>query len=182
VSFLYTNIMADDNDNRLIALAALELVRHHDNLRLIELDSNIHNLTFEPAIHCNERDQSRAEMVRLNIIGPDFGMTRYERVHPHHPINRNCLEEAVVGAQEGKELVADDYGFNLGMENRFPAANIFALALDIQQSTTRMIELMSHINELTSEIAYVTSERDQFRAAIENFNNGIIGWGRFRLH
>jgi hypothetical protein len=28
------------------------------------------------------------------------------------------------------------------------AADIFALALDIQQSTTRMIELMFHINEL----------------------------------
>jgi hypothetical protein len=68
------------------------------------------------------------------------------------------------------------------MENRFPAADIFPLALDIQQSTTRMIELMSHSNELTSEIANVTSERDQFRAAIENFKNGIIGWGRFRLH
>jgi hypothetical protein len=121
-------------------------------------------------------------MVRLNMIGPDFGMTRYGRVHPHHPINCNCLEEAVVGAQEGKELVADYHGFNLGMENCFPAANIFAFALDIKQSTTRMIELMSHINELTSEIANVTSERDQFRAAIENFNNGIIGWGRFRLH
>jgi hypothetical protein len=44
-----------------------------------------------------------------------------------------------------------------------------------------MIELMFYINELTSEFANVSSERDQFRAAIENFNNGIIGWGRFRL-
>jgi len=167
--------MADDNDNRLLALAALELVRRHDNLRLIELNSHIHDLTLELAIVRNERDQSRAEMVRLNIIGPDFGMTRYGRVHPHHPINRNRLEEAVVGTQEGEELVADDQGFNLGMEN-------FALALDIQQSTTRMIELMFYINELTSEIANVSSERDQFRAAIENFNNRIIGWGRFRLH
>ena len=78
-------------------------------------------------------------------------------------------------------MVAGDQGFNLGMENCFPAADIFALALDIQQSTTRMIELMFYINELTSEIANVYSERDQFRAAIENFNNGIIGWGRFRL-
>ena len=177
----FTNIMADDNDNRLLALAALELVRRHDDLRLIELNSHIHDLTLELAIVRNERDQSRAEMVRLNIIGPDFGMTRYGRVHPHHPINRNRLEEAVVGTQEGEELVADDQGFNLGMENCFPAADIFALALDIQQSTTRMIELMFYINELTSEIANVYSERDQFRAAIENFNNGIIGWGRFRL-
>jgi len=67
------------------------------------------------------------------------------------------------------------------MENRFPAADIFALALDIQQSNTRMIELMSHINEVTSEIANVSSQRDQFRAALESFNNNIIGWGRFRL-
>ena len=178
----FTNIMADDNDNRLLALAALELVCRHDDLRLIELNSHIHDLTLELAIVRNERDQSRAEMVRLNIIGPDFGMTRYGRVHPHHPINRNHLEEAVVGTQEGEELVADDQGFNLGMENCFPAADIFALALDIQQNTTRMIELMFYINELTSEIANVSSERDQFRAAIENFNNGIIGWGRFRLH
>jgi hypothetical protein len=114
--------MADDNNNRLLALAALELVRRHGNLRLIELDFHIHDLTFQLTIHCNERDQSCAEMVRLNIIGPDFGMTRYGRVHPH--------EEAVVGAQEGEELVADDHSFNLGMENCFPAADIFAYTHD----------------------------------------------------
>ena len=39
--------MADDNDNRLLALAALELVRRHDDLRLIELNSHIHDLTLE---------------------------------------------------------------------------------------------------------------------------------------
>ena len=61
----FTNIMADDNDNRLLALAALELVRRHDDLRLIELNSHIHDLTLELAIVRNERDQSRAEMVRL---------------------------------------------------------------------------------------------------------------------
>jgi hypothetical protein len=120
-------------------------------------------------------------MVRLNKIGPYFGMTRYGRVHPHHPINPNRLKEAVVGAQEVEELVANDHGFDLGMENRLPAADIFALAFDIQQSTIHMIELMSHITELTSEIANVSSEQDQFRAAIERFNNNIIGWGRFRL-
>ena len=117
----------------------------------------------------------------LNIIGPYFGMTRYGRVHPHHPINPNSLKDTVVRAQEGEELVADDHGFDLGMENHLPADVIFTLALDIQQSTIRMIELMSHITELTSEIANVSSERDQFRAAIERFNNNIIGWGRFRL-
>ena len=176
--------MADYNNHshlvaekRLLALAALEVVRRHDDLRMIELNYHIHELTSELAIVRNEREQLRVEMVRLGIIGPDFGM------NPRHPINRYPLEEAVVGAQEGEELVADaDHGFNLGMENRFPATNVFVLALDIQQSTTRMIELMFYINELSSEIANVSSERDQFRAAIENFNNGIIGWGRFRLH
>ena len=180
--FLTPKIIADDDDNRLLAVDALELVRRHNDLRMIKLKMHIHDLTFELANVCNERDQSRAEMVRLNIIGPDFGMTRYLRVHPHHPINHNRLEEDVVRAQESKQLVADDHSFDLGMENHFPAANIFALALDIKQSTIRMIELMSHINDLTSEIANVTSEQDQFCAAIESFNNGIIGWGRLRLH
>ena len=55
-------------------------------------------------------------------------------------------------------MVADDHGFDLGMENHRPADVIFTLALDIQQSTIRMIELMSHITELTSEIANVSSE------------------------
>ena len=131
--------MADDNDNRLLALAALEVVRRHDDLRMIELNYHIHELTSELAIVCNEREQLRVEMVRLGIIGPDFGM------NPRRPINRYRLEEAVVGAQEGEELVADadQHGFNLGMENRlFPATNVFVLALDIQQSTKCMIELM----------------------------------------
>ncbi len=60
--------MADDNDNRLLALAALELVRRHDDLRLIKLNSHIHDLTLELVIVCNERDQSCAEMVRLNLL------------------------------------------------------------------------------------------------------------------
>ncbi len=46
----FTNIMADDNNNRLLALAALDLVRRHDDLRLIELNSHIHDLTLELAI------------------------------------------------------------------------------------------------------------------------------------
>jgi hypothetical protein len=182
VSFFNTKIIADDDDNRLLALATLELVRRHNVLRMIKLKTHIHDLTFELANVCNEKDQSRAEMVRLNMIGPDFGMTRYSRVRPHHPINHNRLKEDVVGAHEVEQLVAHYHSFDLGMENRFPAINIFALAMDVKQSTIRIIELMSHINELTSEIANVTSERDQFRTAIENFNNGTIGWGRFRLH
>ncbi len=79
-------------------------------------------------------------------------------------------------------MVVNNHNFDLGMENRFPSADIFAIALDINNSTICMIEIMSHIDELTSEIAKVTSEQDQFNAAIESFNNGIIGWGRFRLH
>ncbi len=48
--------MADDNDYRLLALAALELVCHHDDLCMIELNSHFHDLTSELAIVCNERD------------------------------------------------------------------------------------------------------------------------------
>ena len=173
--------MADDNDNRLLALAALEVVRRHDDLRMIELNYHIHELTSELAIVRNERDRYRAEMVRLNLIAPNFGMTRYGRANLHHSIISNRIEEVLVGAQQGEDFFPDDHGYNLGMKNHFPAADIFALALDIQQSNTRMIELMSHINEVTSEIANVSSQRDQFRAALESFNNIIIGWGRFRL-
>ena len=101
-------------------------------------------------------------------------MNRYGRVYLHHPINPNHLEEAVVRAQEGKELVPNDQGFDLGMENPPPTADIFALTLDIRQSTKCMTELMSHITELNSEIANVTSVQDQFQAAIERFNNNIM--------
>ena len=48
--------MADDNDNHLLALAALEVVRRHDDLRMIELNYHIHELTSELAIVRNERD------------------------------------------------------------------------------------------------------------------------------
>ena len=46
-NFFYTIIMADDNDNHLLALAALEVVRRHDDLRMIELNYHIHELTSE---------------------------------------------------------------------------------------------------------------------------------------
>ena len=101
----------------------------------IKLKTHIQDLTLERANVRNEREQSRLEMVRLNIIGPDFGLVR-----PHHRINPNRLKEDVVRAQQGKQLVADNHSFDLGMENRFPSANIFALALDINNSTIRMIE------------------------------------------
>ena len=64
-------------------------------------------------------------------------------------------------------MVADNHSFDLGMENRIPSANIFALAMDINTSTICMIEIMSHIDELTSEIAKVTSERDQFNTELK---------------
>ena len=67
------------------------------------------------------------------------------------------------------------------MLNRVPATNVFVLALDIQQSNIRMTEVMSHIAELNSEIAKVSSERDQFREALERINNNNPGWGRFRF-
>ncbi len=70
----FTNIMADDNDNRILALAALELVRRHVDLRLIEPNSHIHDLTLELAIVRNERDQSRAEMEEgEELVADDLG-------------------------------------------------------------------------------------------------------------
>jgi hypothetical protein len=107
--------MANHNDNsrllaenHLLALAALELVRRHDYVRINELNSYIHALTSELAIVRNERDRYRAEMVRLNLIAPNFGMTRYGRAHLHHPINSNRLKEAVVGAQQGEDFFPND--------------------------------------------------------------------------
>lgn len=162
--------MADDNDNLFLALAALEVVRRRDDSRMIECNHRIDELTSELVIVCNEREQLTVEMAKLDIsFFPDY-------MNPRRFINRYRLEETVVGAREGEDLVADDHGFNPGMENRFPAADVFALALDIQQSNIRMTEVMSHIAELNSEIARVSSHRDQLREAL----NGD-GWGRFRF-
>ena len=168
--------MADYNNNSclrllaekcLLALAALELVHRHDDLRMTELNSHVLELTSELAIVRNERDESHAEMDRLNII-----------IHGRDRLS-NRLEEGAVGVQGGEDLVVDDQGFDIGMENRHPADDIFALAMDIQQINTRMTEVISHIDELKDVLADVTSERDQFRKAIDRHNNND-GWGRFR--
>ena len=68
-----TKIMADYNNNSRLrcfaeALAALEVVRRHDKLRMTELNSHKFELTSKLAIVQNERDESIAEMDRLNII------------------------------------------------------------------------------------------------------------------
>jgi hypothetical protein len=91
-------------ENHPLALAMLELVRRHDYVRINELYSYIHALTSELAIVRNERDRYRAEMVRLNLIAPNFGMTRYGRANLHHSIIFNRIEEAVVGAQQGEDF------------------------------------------------------------------------------
>ena len=166
--------MADYNNNsclpllvekRLLALAALEVVCRHDVLRMTELNSHILELTSELAIVRNERDESPTEMDRLRII-----------IHGRDRLSNHPGPEGAVGVQGGEDLVVDDQGFDIGMENRHPADDIFALAMDIQQITTRMTEVISHIDELNDELADITSERDQFHEAI----NGD-GWGRFRL-
>jgi hypothetical protein len=164
--------MADYNNNsrrpllaekRLLALAALEVVRRHDVLRMTELNSHVLELTSELAIVRNERNESRAEMDRRRII-----------IHGSDRLSNR--PEGAVGVQGNEDLVVDDQGFDIGMENRHPADDIFALAMDIQQITTRMTEVISHIDELNDELADVTSERDQMR----DYLNGD-GWGRFRL-
>jgi len=163
--------MADYNNNsrrpllaekRLLALAALEVVRRHDVLRMTELNSHVLELTSELAIVRNERDESRAEMDRRGII--------------HGSDRLSNRPEGAVGVQGNEDLVVDDQGFAAGIDNRHPADDIFALAMDIQQITTRMTEVISHIDELNDELADVTSELDQFRYAIYG-----DGWGRFRL-
>jgi hypothetical protein len=83
--------MADYNNNsrfcclaekRLLALAALEVVRRHIDLCMTELNSRVLGLTSELAIVRNERDESR-----LNII-------KQERDRLS-----NRLEEGAVGVQ-----------------------------------------------------------------------------------
>lgn len=164
--------MADSNNDsrrpllaekRLLALAALEVVRRHDDLLMTELNSHVLELTSELAIVRNERNESRAEMDRRRII-----------IHGSDRLSNR--PEGAVGVQGNEDLVVDDQGFDIGMENRHPTDDIFALAMDIQQITTRMTEVISHIDELNDELADVTSEQDQFR----DWLNGD-GWGRFRL-
>ena len=92
--------MADYNNNsrlpllvekRLLALAALEVVRRHDVLRMTELNSHVLELTSELAIVRNERDESRAEMDRLCII-----------IHGRDRLSNRPGPEGAVGVQGAK--------------------------------------------------------------------------------
>jgi hypothetical protein len=71
----------------------------------------------------------------------------------------------------------DEQEFAAGIENRHTADDVCALAMAIQQLNTRMTELISHIDELNVDLAYVTYERDQMRHWLARSSP----WGRFRL-
>ena len=154
--------MADYNNHshllaekRLLALAALEVVRHHDYLRMTKLNSHVLDLTSELASVQNERDENRAEMVRRGYI-------QLENIRPGERTNLHP---------------GDEQEFAAGSENRHTADDVCALAMAIQQLNTRMTELISHIDELTVDLAYVTYERDQMRDWLAKNSP----WGRFRL-
>ncbi len=140
--------MADYNNHspllakkRLLALAALEVVRNHDDLRMTKLNSHVLKLTSELASVQNERDKNRAEMVRRGYI-------QLENIRPGERTNLHPGDEQEVTA---------------GIENRHTADDVCALAMDIQQLNTRMTELYSQIDELNVDLAYVTYEPDQMR-------------------
>ena len=154
--------MADYNNHshllaekRLLALAALEVVRNHDDLRMTKLNSHVLNLTSELASVQNERDENRAEMVRRGYI-------QLENIRPGERTNLHP---------------GDEQEFAAGIENRHTADDVCALAMAIQQLNTRMTELFSHIDELNVDLAYVTYERDQMRHWLARSSP----WGRFRL-
>lgn len=156
---LYT--MADYNNHsrllaekRLLALAALEVVRRHDVQRMNELKSQVLELTAELDNVRNERDETRAEMVRRGFIQlQNIWSGERTNLHP-----------------------GDEQEFAAGTENRHPADDVCALAMAVQQITTRMTELCSHIDELNDEPADVTYERDKMRRYLDGG-----AWGRFRL-
>lgn len=154
--------MADYNNHshllaekRLLALDALEVVRRHDDLRMTKLNSHALDLTSELASVQNERDEIRAEMVRRGILQP-------ENIRPGERTNLHP---------------GDEQEFAAGIENRHTADDVCALAMAIQQLNTRMTELISHIDELNVDLAYVTYERDQMRHWLARSSP----WGRFRL-
>ena len=154
--------MADYNNHshlvaekRLLALAALEVVRLHDEQRMIKLNSHVLDLTSELANVQQGRDENRAEMVRRGYI-------QRENIRPGERTNLHP---------------GDEQEFAAGIENRHRADNVCALAMAIQQLNTRMTELSSHIDELTVDLAYVTYERDQMRDWLARNSP----WGRFRL-
>ena len=98
--------MADYNNNYrlpllaekcLLALAALEVVRRHDALRMTELNSHVLELTSQLTIVRNERDESHAAMDRLRII-----------IHGSDRLSNRPGPEGAVGVQGGNDLVVDD--------------------------------------------------------------------------
>ena len=154
--------MADYNNHsdllaekRLLALAALEVVRSHDELRMKKLNSHVLDLTSKLASVQTERDEKRAEMVSR-------GHTHLENIRPGERTNLHP---------------GDEQEFAAGIENRHTADEVCALAMAIQQLNTRMTELISQIDELNVDLAYVTYERDQMRHWLARNSP----WGRFRL-
>ena len=142
-------------EKRLLAVDAMEVVRRQDEIRMTELISHVLNLTSELASVQNERDVNRAEMVRRGDI-------QLENIRPGERTNLHP---------------GDEQEFAAGIENRHTADNVCALAMAIQQLNTRMTELISHIDELNVDLAYVTYERDQMRHWLARSSP----WGRFRL-
>jgi hypothetical protein len=155
--------MADYNNHshllaekRLLALDALEVVHRHDGLRMTQLNFHVLDLTSELASVQNERDENRAEMVRRGYI-------QLENIRPGERTNLHP---------------GDEQEFAAGIENRHTADDVLcALAMTIQQLNTRMTELISQIDELKFDLAYVTYERDRMRDWLARNSP----WGRFRL-
>ena len=154
--------MADYNNHshllaekRRLALDALDVVRRHDELRMNSLNSHFLDLTSELASVQNERDENRAEMVRRGYI-------QLENIRPGERTNLHP---------------GDEQEYAAGIESRHTADDVCALAMAIQHLNTRMTELISHIDELNVDLAYVTYERDQMRHWLARNSP----WGRFRL-
>jgi hypothetical protein len=141
-------------ETRPLALAALEVVRSQDELSMTRMNYHVLDLTSELAIVQTERDANRAEMVSRGYIQP-------ENIRPGERTNLHP---------------GDEQEFAAGIENRHTADDVCTLAMDIQQLNTRMAELISQIDELTVDLAYVTYERDKMRDWLAS-----SPWGRFRI-
>jgi hypothetical protein len=149
----HSHLLAEEK--RRLAVNALDVVRRHDELHMNSLNSHVLDLTSKLASVQNERDETRAEMVSRGILQP-------ENIRPGETTHLHPGDEQEVAA---------------GIENRHTADDVLcALAMTIQQLNTRMTELISQIDELKFDLAYVTYERDQMR-------NWLAGgpWGRFRM-
>ena len=150
----HTHLLAE---TRPLALAALEVVHRHYVLRMTELNSHVLELTAGFVSARKERDEIRAEMDRRGLI-------QLRNIWSGEGINWINLD------------TGDEQEFAAGIENRHPADDVCALAMAVQQITTRMTELCSHIDELNDELADVTYERDKMRHYLDGG-----AWGRFRL-